>query len=470
MTQVNQETSEELRADIERTRGRMSQRIDKIQEQLSPENLKQQAQETVSAVVHDSTTALSDYVKANSREMATGLGETIRQNPIPAALIGLGVGWLLIEGFGDKEQSRPYDARYDRQRYYDAADGRNWQDADFSSASYRPNYGGSSSEGVRFASQYASDYERDASANVNRAAYSASASQAQAYPSTEYGRTDYQQSVNRYNNRNDYNEQEQGGVSQVANDVKDKASDIGQQISAGVQQAGHQAQDQARNWRDSAEEQADHLREGAHSFAEQARSQADSLGHQVQDYAGQTREQLAYAGQEVQHYAEQAGAQLQHSLQDNPLIFGGIALGIGALLGLALPATRRENQLMGSTRDQVMDSAKTVLHEAQDRAEHVMAEVQPKLEETAHKVADDLTQAGRSALHDVQETGKSALADVKESGKQAANEVDKTLSHAQQETKSEAQKVADTAKDEAGKVKDQAQNDAREAQQRTGVA
>jgi len=453
MTEIPKETSTELRADIERTRNRMSQRIDQIQEQLSPENLKQQAQETVNAVVQDSTAALSDYMKTNSREMATGLAETIRQNPIPAALIGLGVGWLLIEGSGDKRQ-RPYDARYDRQRYYDTATGREWQATEYNGdAVYRPTYGTSTpDQSARFASQYAQE-------NRGQMAYSPAANQTEHSSAPAYSAADYQ-STNRSAQNRTYGQGQAPGYSQAASELKEKAGELGEQISAGaeearsrVQQVGHQAQ-----------AQAEQLREGAHSLADQARDQVDSLGHQVHDYVGQTQEQFAHASHKAERYVQQAGGQLQHSLQDNPLIFGGIALGIGALLGLALPATKQENQLVGATRDQVVESAKTVLHDAQERAEELVAEVQPKLQETTEKVVNDLSQAGRSALNDLQESGKSTLAEVKESGKQAATELSETLSETGEKAKSEAQKVANRAKDEADKVKDQAERDAHTVQ------
>src|ERR671917_2654521 len=64
---------ERTRAEIERTRADMGETVDAIQQRLSPENLKEQAKDRV-------------------RETTVGRAmETIRENPLPAALTGIGL-------------------------------------------------------------------------------------------------------------------------------------------------------------------------------------------------------------------------------------------------------------------------------------------------------------------------------------------------------------------------------------------
>ena len=38
--------------------------------------------------------------------------DTIRQNPIPAAMVALGLGWLIVEGPGRGREVRTYDVAY----------------------------------------------------------------------------------------------------------------------------------------------------------------------------------------------------------------------------------------------------------------------------------------------------------------------------------------------------------------------
>jgi len=88
---------EEIRAQIEQTRSDMSQTIDAIQAKLSPDNLKDQAKE----VVREATIGRAEEMVSNATDQARGFGasvmDTIRENPMPAALAGLGLAWLFMK-------------------------------------------------------------------------------------------------------------------------------------------------------------------------------------------------------------------------------------------------------------------------------------------------------------------------------------------------------------------------------------
>lgn len=76
-------TTQKIEADIEQTRVQMSQTIDAIQERLSPQHLAEQAKEAV----YDATIGTAKGVGSN-------MIETIKQNPLPAAIAALSIGWL----------------------------------------------------------------------------------------------------------------------------------------------------------------------------------------------------------------------------------------------------------------------------------------------------------------------------------------------------------------------------------------
>ncbi len=84
-----------IRAEIRETRDRMGETIEEIGERLNPNRLKAQ-------------------VKQDVRDATIGRVENftnvIRENPIPAAMIGIGLGWLLMNR--RQERPRERDTRY----------------------------------------------------------------------------------------------------------------------------------------------------------------------------------------------------------------------------------------------------------------------------------------------------------------------------------------------------------------------
>jgi len=118
----------EIRAEIEETRAEMSGTIDAIQERLNPQHLKEQVKEQVreqfqevKATVRDATIGKAEDMVRNVGdtldEARYGLMETIRQNPIPAALVGIGLSWLFMNqrsGTGRRYNRAAHQNRYDR--------------------------------------------------------------------------------------------------------------------------------------------------------------------------------------------------------------------------------------------------------------------------------------------------------------------------------------------------------------------
>lgn len=244
---------EEVRVDIEATRAEMSGTIDAIQEKLDPTRLKQQAKETV----RDATVGRAEHMMSSAGETAkekgSGLLETIKDNPVPAALAAVGLGWLFMSGRGQSSSSQ-------RNRYA---------------------------------------YEYDVT-------YPTYAGRAQVQPTSGH---------------------ESGGVQQRAS------------------QAAHQAQDEAR-----------HL------------------------------------GSEAQHQAQRARSQFQQMMEENPMAVGAVAIGLGAALGLAIPESQQEHELMGERRDELMDRAKAV---AEDTARTVKDEGQKSAQHVAEKSKETAQQSAQ---------------------------------------------------------------------------
>ena len=95
-TSTEGKSSEEIRAEIERKRSQMTEKIDTIQDRLSPDHLKQQAQTMVQDIIQESTDAIIEFARTGSKQAGRTLLETIKANPLPSAVIGVGLGWLAM--------------------------------------------------------------------------------------------------------------------------------------------------------------------------------------------------------------------------------------------------------------------------------------------------------------------------------------------------------------------------------------
>ncbi len=135
------ESSDELRAEIEATRSQMSGTVDAIQAKLSPQNVQETTQNVVTQVkeaalevadtvrervkhdIRNATVGKVERMVGNMSETTRGASssilETIKQNPIPAALVGVGLAWLMMnKSNGSADSRQGYQRDYYRQYDY----------------------------------------------------------------------------------------------------------------------------------------------------------------------------------------------------------------------------------------------------------------------------------------------------------------------------------------------------------------
>jgi ElaB/YqjD/DUF883 family membrane-anchored ribosome-binding protein len=242
--EANRAEIERTRAEIERTRADMGETVDAIQHRLSPENLKEQAK---------------DRVKEATVGKAQGVGstivETVRANPLPAALTGLGLGWLFMSA----RRSSSGQTRY---------------------------------RGRVYAYDYPPRYE-------DRTTSTPAAGQA----------------VERARDR----------VGETASQAQDKAGQV----------------------------------------------------------ASQAQDQVSRLGDQAQYQTRRASDEFQRVLRENPLTVGALAVGVGAAVGLAVPQTTKEHEVMGEARDTVVEKAQEKAEEAQEKVQRVAEEAQSAAKEEA---------------------------------------------------------------------------------------
>jgi len=283
-----EDSPDQIRAGIVETRREMSATINAIQERLDPERLKNQVTESVREATIGKAEQVMNRVDDTARETGTTILDTIRLNPIPAVMVGVGLFWL----------------------FRNRADG-NYR---FERGDYRTSYGSR-------ALPRSTDRSNDLSKQAQRVASQAG----------DQARQITDQAGHAVGN---FGDQARRTVGEVGNQVQGQVSDLAQQVQGQVSDVSDQLQ-----------------------------SHAQELGNQVQTQAWQTRYTF------------------EQSVSENPLAAGAVALAIGAAVGLAVPGTPPENQLMGEAREQVVQKAQSVAQDALESAQRVVEQTKPAAEQ-----------------------------------------------------------------------------------------
>ncbi|MBD8483883.1 DUF3618 domain-containing protein [Pseudomonas coleopterorum] len=223
---------EDLEREIDAKRASISNLVDSLESRFTPGQLFDQA---------------LSYTKGNGGEFFQNLGTTLKNNPVPTVLTGVGLAWLAMN------QNKPFQP-------------------------------GSTSSGSGLG----------------------------------------------------------GKVSQVVDQVSQAFSGAGDRL--------HGAADTARDHGQS-------LRSKAGDLSERATDSLDATASQLTDKAHDV-------GQRVQEQASEVKGQFEQLLKEQPLVLAAIGIALGAALGAALPSTRKEDEWMGQTRDDLADTLKSKGQEA----------------------------------------------------------------------------------------------------------
>jgi len=297
-TDGTDESTEQIREEIEETRAQMSGTIDEIQERLSPRRLVNDATETV----REAAVGKVRDVMETASGSAGGIVERIKDNPVPAALIGIGAWWLFGgQGNGSpKNVSRRYNSEgtFDRENFRQGYLGAQHRSGGFvDTLKQHPVPAALAGLGVAWWMRdrrqgQTSAYRDDSEWSSDYSAYSTSNS-----PGIQGGRG--------------------SGIRDAASNATDKMSDL-----------------------------------------------AERTQDRVADLAGRTQETVG-------QYADRAQTEFDRLLRDNPLALGAFAVAVGAAVGMAIPESQREREMMGDMRNQIVDKAQNLAHGAMDKVQQV---------------------------------------------------------------------------------------------------
>ena len=278
-----------------------------------------EAVDGISHAVHDATIGRAKIMARQASDTVVDTSDTVmdtlRRNPVPAALVGVGLVWLLMNrnGGGQRRGTVRQPAGYrGRLLTYDAS-GRSYDDDERSTE--RRFYDGPVGRAD----------ERDGGRYLARA---------------------------------------QEAALHTMHDARDAATGLARRVGVTAESVQHTAGAAL----DSAKSSAAALAQRAADEASHLRDVASDRGHEL---AERSREGYRYAadkGREGYDFAAEKGREgverVEQTYDESPLAIGAIALGLGAALGLALPRTERENRVLGPYRDQVVGMAREAAHDA----------------------------------------------------------------------------------------------------------
>jgi hypothetical protein len=280
-----------IRRDIDETRCRMDRTIDELQMRLSPRYIADQA---VCAI------------KDKARDVRQSMFNTIKDHPIPSALIGSGVACLAACIVRDRMNRKPM--AYDAQVRRDNA-------------------------------MYQAGYARDQGVGMTPSHGDAS---------YEYGDESCHES--------------HGRIARAAGAVRERASELGHRVGEMASGVRHRVGDAA-----------------------------SSVGHRVSD----TAHTVARRTKDTARYATHKA---RETYDEHPIMLGLAAVGLGIAAGLAIPATRRENRWLGSTRDQLFRKAREIGEDTLERGKSAAKSVAAcATDEAKHQLGKETGSTGRSA-------------------------------------------------------------------------
>jgi hypothetical protein len=257
----------ELRAEIRETRERMGDNLEQLGERLNPSNIKDRVKQdirdaTIGKVENMAQNAADqlDDARQSIGEARRNVVDVVRENPIPAAMVGIGLGWIAYNVRQRTSQgSSPY------------ASGRSGRSA-------RGWYGG--------------------------------------YSGREYG-------------------------------------------SGYAGRGGYAGEDT-----------------GEESTTDRVRDQASELSEKAQQTASEWADRTRYQARRV-----------EDRFYENPLAIGAAALTLGMAAGLAIPETRKEDELMGGARDRLADRTREMVEDTKDKVENVVERAADQAQNTTRTAA-----------------------------------------------------------------------------------
>lgn len=156
------------------------------------------------------------------------------------------------------------------------------------------------------------------------------------------------------------------------------------------------------------------LKDRAGDVTHQAREKAGEAKERASRLAGRATDQVQHAADDARTYGRRAEGWLERQMNESPLVMGAVTLAAGALVGLAVPETRKEDEWMGRRSEQFKHQARDAAEEKIDQAKRVADATVDEAKEKAKEVAE--TAKDEAKQQNLDEPPQAAGSDGRQSG------------------------------------------------------
>lgn len=217
-------------------------------------------------------------------------------------------------------------------------------------------------------------------------------------------------------------------------DIREEIARTRAELSENVNALGDSASPSniARGQVDKVKESAESLKERIFGAPEDPRD--DGVMGDARSAVATAGDSAAGMVSDAREAISDAPQQLKSRARGNPIAAGLIAMGVGALIGGLIPASRKETEMAHQIKDAaepLVEQAKQVVNEAKDN-------LQPVVQDAVGSVKDVAEEAGESVKQDAQ----NAAGQIKDKAADSADSVKSDAQNAAEKTKRDAQGAA----------------------------
>ena len=342
----------EIEREIEEQRSDLTSNLEDLQDKFSIDTVVRQ---------------IGDQFREHGGDMGRSISNQVKANPIPLALTGIGLAWLM---FGNSQQPTQ------RHRGSDDFDDDNYSSAEREFRRSREDRGLPYTPPTTYTANRpvtGPSWARDGASNDG--------------PSVaerlERGADTMRQTA-----------------ADGAQSVKDGLASAGSVAADNASAAKAKAGDAAQATKQSLSNAGSRIAEGTEMLTEEGRARVIAARQRALEMRRSAAQSMNQGRDATTDFYNQ-----------QPLVAGALALAVGAALGGALPRTKTEDDLMGSQSDTLFDQAERIFEEEKAKALSVADSVKQEVQDIAAETKADLDSGAprnKSAVEAIGDKAKSA--------------------------------------------------------------